>query len=147
MQPSSFRSQRCQDTSASHMFTPDTTARLPTPVPGPPPDPSTVEACKPKEYRDVNRVVNSVNPGTIEEKERWHKRASRACTCLSAAFTPSRSVDVACAFHTLHVAFTRLEEPSPVLVVSARIWVKARPTKGRYEWFEWFQWFESSKRA
>lgn len=41
---------------------------------GPPPDPSTLEACKPKEYRDINRVVNSVNPGVIKEEERYFKR-------------------------------------------------------------------------
>jgi cleavage and polyadenylation specificity factor subunit 4 len=29
--------------------------------PGPPPDPSTVEAAKPKMFRDINRVVNAVN--------------------------------------------------------------------------------------
>lgn len=29
--------------------------------PGPPPDPSTVEAAKPKAFRDINRVVNAVN--------------------------------------------------------------------------------------
>lgn len=28
---------------------------------GPPPDPSTVEAAKPKAFRDINRVVNAVN--------------------------------------------------------------------------------------
>lgn len=44
------------------------------PLPGPPPDPSTLEACKPKEYRDINRVVNSVNPGVIKEEERYFKR-------------------------------------------------------------------------
>lgn len=29
--------------------------------PGPPPDPSSVEAAKPKAFRDINRVVNAVN--------------------------------------------------------------------------------------
>ncbi len=39
------------------------------PAPGPPPAIETVEACKPKEARDVNRWVNSVNPGVIEKDE------------------------------------------------------------------------------
>lgn len=30
---------------------------------GPPPDPSNVEAAKPREFRNINAVVNSVNSG------------------------------------------------------------------------------------
>jgi hypothetical protein len=39
-------------------------------TPGPPPDPSTVEAAKPRDQRDINRVVNNANPGVIKEEER-----------------------------------------------------------------------------
>jgi cleavage and polyadenylation specificity factor subunit 4 len=35
--------------------------------PGPPPDPATVEAAKPKGFRDINRVVNSVNKNVVTE--------------------------------------------------------------------------------
>ena len=32
-------------------------------VSGPPPDPSTLEAAKPRDFRNINVVVNSVNTG------------------------------------------------------------------------------------
>ena len=32
-------------------------------LPGPPPEPETIEAAKPREFRDPNKVVNFVNPG------------------------------------------------------------------------------------
>ena len=35
--------------------------------PGPPPHPSEVEAAKPKSFRDINRVVNSVNTNVVAE--------------------------------------------------------------------------------
>jgi hypothetical protein len=37
--------------------------------PGPPPDPSSVEAAKPKMFRDINRVVNAVNQDVAGENE------------------------------------------------------------------------------
>lgn len=44
-------------------------------VQGPPPNPEEVEACKPKQWRNVNVVVNQANPGTLEqEEERPFKR-------------------------------------------------------------------------
>eukprot|EP00798_Chlamydomonas_sp_ICE-L_P017221 gene17221-23543_t len=36
---------------------------------GPPPELNTVEAAKPRDYRDINRVVNQVNPGVIKEED------------------------------------------------------------------------------
>lgn len=41
---------------------------------GPPPEPDTVEACKARDHRDVNRVANDVNPG-VQERERERERA------------------------------------------------------------------------
>jgi hypothetical protein len=38
---------------------------------GPAPPIEVVEAAKPREFRDINRWVNSVNPGVIEEKDEW----------------------------------------------------------------------------
>eukprot|EP00195_Chlamydomonas_chlamydogama_P012804 CAMPEP_0202894432 /NCGR_PEP_ID=MMETSP1392-20130828/3849_1 /ASSEMBLY_ACC=CAM_ASM_000868 /TAXON_ID=225041 /ORGANISM="Chlamydomonas chlamydogama, Strain SAG 11-48b" /LENGTH=306 /DNA_ID=CAMNT_0049579137 /DNA_START=174 /DNA_END=1094 /DNA_ORIENTATION=- len=42
--------------------------------PGPPPEPELVEAAKPRDARDINRVVNSVNPGVVKDEERPFKR-------------------------------------------------------------------------
>ncbi|GIL48716.1 hypothetical protein Vafri_5171 [Volvox africanus] len=42
--------------------------------PGPPPGPEEVEAAKPREYRNINVVVNQVNPGVAREDERPPKR-------------------------------------------------------------------------
>ncbi|GIL69466.1 hypothetical protein Vretimale_13578 [Volvox reticuliferus] len=42
--------------------------------PGPPPDPEEVEAAKPREFRNINVVVNQVNPGVAREDERPPKR-------------------------------------------------------------------------
>jgi hypothetical protein len=41
---------------------------------GPPPDPACVEAAKPRDQRDINRVVNSVNPGLVKDEDRFNKR-------------------------------------------------------------------------
>ncbi|GLC44617.1 hypothetical protein PLESTF_001657700 [Pleodorina starrii] len=42
--------------------------------PGPPPGPEEVEAAKPREFRNINVVVNQVNPGVARDDERPLKR-------------------------------------------------------------------------
>jgi len=49
----------------------------PTHAAGPPPDPATLEACKPKEHRDLHVVVNEVNPGVIEPKMLMGRKRDR----------------------------------------------------------------------
>jgi cleavage and polyadenylation specificity factor subunit 4 len=45
---------------------------------GPPPDPETLEAAKPKEARDINVVVNMVNKGiTDRDRQRERERQQR----------------------------------------------------------------------
>ena len=43
---------------------------------GPPPDPSTIEAAKPRDFRNINVVVNSVNTG-IAANERAGAQSGR----------------------------------------------------------------------
>ena len=43
---------------------------------GPPPDPSTIEAAKPRDFRNINVVVNSVNTG-IAANDRPGAQAGR----------------------------------------------------------------------
>ena len=45
-------------------------------VSGPPPDPSTLEAAKPRDFRNINVVVNSVNTG-IASSDRPGSTAGR----------------------------------------------------------------------
>ena len=53
-------------------------------LPGPPPDPSVVEAARPREHRNVNAVVNAVNVAITASRTERHKllkereRAERA---------------------------------------------------------------------
>ena len=57
-------------------------------VSGPPPDPSTIEAAKPRDFRNINVVVNSVNtgialgerPGITAGRGRGHARFVLAAT-------------------------------------------------------------------
>jgi cleavage and polyadenylation specificity factor subunit 4 len=42
-------------------------------LPGPPPDPTVVEAAKPREHRNVNAVVNSVNVAITASRTERHK--------------------------------------------------------------------------
>lgn len=44
---------------------------------GPPPDPDTVEAAKPKDVRNINAVVNQANPGVAMYEERQRTFAKR----------------------------------------------------------------------
>ena len=43
-------------------------------LPGPPPEPETIEAAKPREFRDPNKVVNFVNPGAAGRNEGMQAR-------------------------------------------------------------------------
>ena len=36
-----------------------------------------MEAAKPREFRDINRVVNSVNPGVIKEEDLYKAKRPR----------------------------------------------------------------------
>lgn len=65
---------------------------------GPPPDPSTIEAAKPRDFRNINVVVNSVNTG-IAAGERPGSAAGRGRgpgrqVLLHAMFDEAHSVTV-----------------------------------------------------
>lgn len=69
--------------------------------PGPPPDPSTVEAAKPKMFRDINRVVNAVNQDVAGENEGAPGPKRQRCAhdsqhvCLPCTSHPYFALDLA----------------------------------------------------